>query len=62
MSTPEEIKLASTYLRGELPTELVNGILVERQAVATIQHDTREISEWLIDRESAAHVKELYGR
>lgn len=25
MSTPEEIKLASNYLRGELPTELVNG-------------------------------------
>jgi sulfite reductase (ferredoxin) len=25
MSTPEEIKLASNYLRGDLPTELVNG-------------------------------------
>lgn len=25
MSTPEEIKLASNYLRGELPTELTNG-------------------------------------
>lgn len=25
MSTPEEIKLASNYLRGELPTELANG-------------------------------------
>jgi energy-coupling factor transporter ATP-binding protein EcfA2 len=57
------IRLKSEYDRSYLPipTDLADTVLGERKTVDSIAEEVVQVSEWLSERESAAHVGELYG-
>ena len=53
-------ELGRAYL--PVPGEVATDLTRERQRVDELLGETRQVAEWLEERESAAHVSELYGR
>ncbi|HET6574522.1 MAG TPA: hypothetical protein VFG68_13020, partial [Fimbriiglobus sp.] len=45
-----------------VPDELAAAVAAEKEQVEEIASETRQVADWLRDREEAAHVGELYGR
>lgn len=45
-----------------VPDELAAAVAAEKKQVEEIAGETRQVADWLRDREEAAHVGELYGR
>jgi energy-coupling factor transporter ATP-binding protein EcfA2 len=58
-----EGKLNAEYERAYLsvPGEVAAAVGEERAAVDVLRHEAEQVARWLADRESAAHVGELYG-
>jgi hypothetical protein len=52
------------YARAYLPVpgEVADELARERKRIDGLLAETRQVADWLKDRESAAHVGELYGR
>jgi hypothetical protein len=53
-------ELGRAYL--PVPGEVAADLAKERQRVDELLAETRQVAEWLEERESAAHVSDLYGR
>ena len=49
-----------TYL--PVPDEIAAAVAEEKKLVEELAGETRQVADWLRDREGAAHVGELYGR
>lgn len=45
-----------------VPDEVAAAVAAEKKQVEELAGETRQVSDWLRDREEAAHVGELYGR
>jgi hypothetical protein len=45
-----------------VPDELAAAVAAEKKQVEELAGETRQVADWLRDREEAAHVGELYGR
>lgn len=52
-------ELARAYL--PVPDEVAAELTAERARVEQLLAETRQVADWLAERESAAHVAELYG-
>lgn len=59
-----EGKLKDEFRRAflPLPDELAAAVATERREVEHLLTETRQVADWLREREDAAHVAELYGR
>ncbi|MFO0849181.1 MAG: GTPase [Gemmataceae bacterium] len=59
-----EGKLKDEFRRAflPLPDELAAAVAAERREVEHLLTETRQVADWLREREDAAHVAELYGR
>ena len=45
-----------------VPEEVAAAVAAEKKQVEELAGETRQVADWLRDREEAAHVGELYGR
>jgi len=45
-----------------IPHEISNAVKAERQQAEKLASETKQVADWLNEREHAAHVGELYGR
>jgi hypothetical protein len=56
-------KVRAEYARAYLPLpgEVAGELIGERKRVDGLLDETRQVADWLRERESAAHVSELYG-